>query len=209
MGRIRCWRCSSEQAPAFFCTECDAVQMLPANTDYLEVLGLPDHPGIDVAALKELWFDLTKRLHPDRFPNATPEEQRASVASTALLNSAWQTLRDPEKRGRWWLERSAEPLGKNNNQVPPALAALVFEVQEELLEVAEGPTEVRRRLEQRLEDLESRRESDRVTIEDLLQKWPAEKSSQAGQLQSLKNTLSELSYLATLTRDIRRALKEA
>ena len=93
--------------------------------------------------------------------------------------------------------------------MPPALAALVFEVQEELLEVAEGPIEVRRRLEQRLEDLESRRESDRITIEDLLQKWPAEKSSQAEQLQSLKNTLSELSYLATLTRDIRRALKEA
>jgi len=194
MGRIRCWRCSSEQAPAFFCTECDAVQMLPSNTDYLEVLRLTNHPGIDVAALKEAWFDLTKRLHPDRFPNATPEEQRASVASTALLNSAWQTLRD---------------LGKNNNQVPPALAALVFEVQEQLLEVTEGPIEVRRRLEERLGDLESRRESDRITIEDLLQKWPAEESSQAGQLQSLKDTLSELSYLATLTRDIRRALKDA
>lgn len=209
MGRIRCWRCSEEQSPSFFCTSCDAVQLLPSNTDYLEVLGLPDHPGIDVGALKEIWYELTKRLHPDRFPEATSQELRASVASSAFLNSAWRTLRDPETRGRWWLERQAEPLGKNNNQVPPALAALVFEVQEELLGVSEGSDEVRHNLQQKLEHLESRRESGRNRIEELLSEWPADPAGQSVQLTDLKNTISELSYLATLVRDIRRALKEA
>ena len=209
MGRIRCWRCSKEQSPAFFCTECGAVQMLPSNTDYLEVLGLPDRPSVDVGALKETWYELTRHLHPDRFPNATPEELRASVAGSALLNAAWQTLRDPESRGRWWLERQSEPLGKNNNQVPPALAALVFEVQEELLEIDEGPGKVRDSLEERLENLESRRESDRTRIEEILQEWPADGDEKSGALADLKNILSELSYLATLVRDIRRALKEA
>merc|ERR1711981_541219 len=92
---------------------------------------------------------------------------------SALLNSAWQTLRDPETRGRWWLERQSEPLGKNNNQVPPPIAALVFEVQEELLEIEQGSDEVRQRLEERLASLESRRESDRAKIEELLAGWPA------------------------------------
>ena len=183
--------------------------MLPGNTDYLEVLGLPDHPGIDVQGLKETWYDLTKRLHPDRFPDASPEEQRASIASSALLNSAWQTLRDPETRGRWWLERQSEPLGKNNNQVPPPIAALVFEVQEELLEIEQGSDEVRQRLEERLASLESRRESDRAKIEELLAGWPAATPGQDAVLETLKSTLSEISYLATLVRDIRRALKDA
>ena len=183
--------------------------MLPGNTDYLEVLGLPDHPGIDVPGLKEIWYDLAKRLHPDRFPEATPEEQRASIASTALLNSAWRTLRDPETRGRWWLDRQSEPLGKNNNQVPPAIAALVFEVQEELLEVSEGDDEGRKPLEERLAHLESRRDSGRAKIEELLMEWPTETSGQAGELETLKHTLSELSYLETLVRDIRRTLKDA
>ena len=183
--------------------------MLPGNTDYLEVLGLPNHPGIDVQALKETWYDLTKRLHPDRFPDASPEEQRASITSTALLNSAWQTLRDPEARGRWWLERQSEPLGKNNNQVPPQIAALVFEVQEELLEIEHGSDEVRQRLEERLAALESRRESDRAKIEELLSSWPEEPPGQEAILENLKNTLSEISYLATLVRDIRRALKDS
>lgn len=183
--------------------------MLPSNTDYLEVLGLPDHPGIDLQALKEIWYQLTRRLHPDRFPEATPEELRASVTSSALLNSAWQTLQDPEARGRWWLARNAEPLGKNNNQVPPALAALVFEVQEEMQDVAEESGKTRANLQQRLEQLKDRDASERDRIETLLREWPDSSQKQSNQLATLKNALSELSYLATLVRDIRRALKEA
>ena len=149
---------------------------------------------IDTLTVKHSWHDVQRYIY-----EAKPFKLE-SLGSCLILSVLAR---------RWWLERQSEPLGKNNNQVPPALAALVFEVQEELLDIDEGPGKVRDSLEERLENLESRRESDRTRIEEILQEWPADGDEKSGALADLKNILSELSYLATLVRDIRRALKEA
>ena len=46
---------------------------------------------------------------------------------TALVNRAYRTLKDPVARGLYWLEIHGESLGRDNERVPPALAARVFE----------------------------------------------------------------------------------
>lgn len=208
MARIRCRQCSHEQAPAFFCTQCGAVMSLPSNTDYLDVMGLPPVPALDVEALREKWLELSRRLHPDRFPDAAPEDLRASVQGSALLNSAWNTLRDPESRGRWWLARGGEGLGKDNNQVPPAIAALVFEVQETLDGFAPGDDAARAEISRIQEDLEARRTAGLEELEADFASWPeaTDGPENAKRLSALKARLSELSYLATLLRDVGRAL---
>src|SRR5262249_32717284 len=59
---------------------------------------------------------------------------------------AYRTVRDPIARGRYWLELHGTPLGERNKQVPPALAELVFETQEQLAELrgASDPGAARR-----------------------------------------------------------------
>ena len=57
------------------------------------------------------------------------------------MNRAYRTLRDVVQRGQYWLELQGEQLGRDNNRVPPALAALVFEVQEKLAEARENRIE--------------------------------------------------------------------
>ncbi|MEO2166876.1 MAG: hypothetical protein ABGY42_01915 [bacterium] len=210
MRRSRCWRCSEEQAPAFFCNSCGAVQSLPGDTDYLDILGLPANPAIDTSALQETYYALSRRLHPDRFVDASPEELRASVSSTALLNSAWKTLRDPEARGRWWLARQAEALGRYNNSVPPAIAALVFEVQEELAKSRGSDAAAMARVQKIYDSLETRRSVDIASLEAQLADWPERASADAEKirLDELKSHLAELSYLAKLRRDVKRALEE-
>jgi molecular chaperone HscB len=54
---------------------------------------------------------------------------------TALVNRAYKTLKDPVARALYWLELHGESLGRDNERVPPALAARVFEVQEQLEEL--------------------------------------------------------------------------
>lgn len=210
MARIRCWHCSNTQTPAFFCTSCGTVQNLPGNADYLDVLGLPSHPAIDTEALQETYYSLSRRLHPDRFATGSPEELQASVSSTAFLNSAWKTLRDPEARGRWWLARQAEALGRDNNSVPPAIAALVFGVQEELDEAKSSDAAAVSRIEKIRASLEARRGVDLAALEAQLADWPADApaATEKSQLADLKSRLAELSYLATLRRDVTRALEE-
>src|SRR6185369_3412167 len=81
------------------------------------------------------YYGLSRQLHPDRFQTASPEELAASVKATAALNAAYQTLRDVESRGRYWLGCLGGDLSGDNRRVPPEIAELVFEVQEKLAEL--------------------------------------------------------------------------
>lgn len=212
--RIPCWRCRQLNPPAFFCPHCEAIQLLPSNSDYLALFGFAGRPGIETDELQRRYYDLSRRLHPDRFQTGSPEEQRASVRAAALLNDAFRTLKDVESRGRWWLERAGDSLGRENNQVPPSLAAEVFEVQEKLadLRAASGLEREALQTETRgiLETLAARLEGERAAVRSALADWPeATEAKQLGEARErLKQLLSELSYLRTLERDVRRALEE-
>jgi molecular chaperone HscB len=218
---IRCRSCGEVQPPAFFCRSCEAVQALPQDTDYFAVLDLPPHPGVDVTELDRRYYELSRKLHPDRYQMRSVDEQRASVQATALLNAAHKTLRDAEACGRYWLARSGDSLGRENQSVPPRLAAYVFDVQEKLGELrasrnGTGAT-LRSELVETQRELDERLDRQRTALTELLRGWPAEEANAESALtpdervpaalRELKNVLSELSYLRTLNRDLQNALE--
>lgn len=207
------------QPPAFFCRSCDAIQALPQDTDYFAVLDLSPHPGIDGAALDRRYYELSRKLHPDRYQTGSAEEQRASLQATALLNAAHKTLRDLEARGRYWLTRSGDGFGRESQSVPPRLAAYVFEVQEKLDELrasANGSgAALRSELVETQRELSERLERQRTALDELLRGWPAAATDSElapderipAALRELKTALSELSYLRTLDRDLQTVLE--
>ena len=221
MRAIRCRSCGEVQPPAFFCRSCDAIQALPQDTDYFAVLGLPPHPCVDVGELDRRFYELSRKLHPDRHQTRSAKEQRASIQATALLNAAHKTLRALEARGRYWLARSGDGLGRENQSVPPRLAAYVFDVQEkvgELRGAANGSAAaLRSELVETQRELAERLHRQRSTLGDLLRGWPEEDAAAQpsltpdergpAALRELKSVLSELSYLRTLDRDLQTALE--
>jgi molecular chaperone HscB len=212
---VRCWRCQDEHTPQVFCPACEALQPLPPDIDYFTLFGLARDPLLDEQALAGTYYDLSRQLHPDLHQTGPAEEQEASLQNTALVNRAYRTLRDPVQRGRYWLELNGEQLGKENNKVPPALALLVFEVQEKLAAVREARpaetdaaqdtlaglkaelTQVRDDLDDRMRDLQHRLAAN-------FSKWAQAGSAQL--LGELKRVLSDMAYLRTLTRDVEKAL---
>jgi molecular chaperone HscB len=217
VARVRCRSCGEVQPPAFFCRACDTLQLLPQDSDYFTVLGLLAHPGVDEKRLEERYYELSRKLHPDRYQTGSPDEQRASVQATALLNAAYRTLRDVEARGRYWLSRAGEDLGRDNNRVPPRLAAYVFDIQEKMSELRASSNGsaagLRSELVETQRDLGERRARARVALDELLRGWPAGDGTPtvgdergAAALRELKALLSELSYLRTLDRDLQAAL---
>ena len=203
---VRCWRCADTHPASLFCPHCQAIQQLPSQVDYFTVVGLPRNPVVDEAALALRYYELSRRLHPDLYHTGTAEEKEASLQNTALLNRAYRTLRDVVQRGQYWLELQGEQLGRENNRVPPALAALVFEVQEKLAEArdncAAGSSEAAgAELAIIRTEVHAQFERSRTTLANNLTQW-SDGNGTPALLQQLKTCLSEIAYLRTLLRDV-------
>jgi len=216
---MRCWRCDEEQAPTLSCARCAAVQEPESGLDHFAALGLPRHPRIDEREVASRYYELSRRLHPDRFQTSSPDALASSVKASAALNAAYQTLRDVETRGRYWLGCLGEDLSDDNRRVPPEIAELVFDVQEKLAGLrragGRGGEELRSEIAESGRDVAARRSAGRKAVEEILSSWPVEASGRGasdedtGRLRAeLKRALSELSYLRTLERDVQAGLED-
>ena len=196
-----------------FCPACGALQPLPPDIDYFTVFGLARDPMLDEQALANTYYDLSRQLHPDLHQTGTAEEQEASLQNTAVMNRAYRTLRDPVQRGQYWLELNGEQLGKENNKVPPDLALLVFEVQEQLAAVREARSAgtddalagLKAELTQVRDDLDDRMRGLQQKLAANFSKW-GQTNGSSELLGELKRVLSDMAYLRTLTRDVEKAL---
>ena len=197
----RCWRCGEALARAMACGACQAPQPLAPGTDHYAVLGVRRGLVVERDVLDAAYLDASRAVHPDRHATADARVRALSLEASAAVNRAHRTLRDAQSRGRYWLELHGEALGANNNQVPPALAEIVFETQEQLeafradaaqraiVERAHGEleAEVRRRLE---------------ALERQYAEWDATDPASPVVLRELKARLSELAYRETLVGDV-------
>ncbi|MCK6554073.1 hypothetical protein L6Q96_05745 [Candidatus Binatia bacterium] len=209
--RVHCWQCGAEHSPDYFCPACGAIQPLPEQVDYFRIMGVPRRLALDLAALQERYYALHRLLHPDRFQTGAQSARVASLRNTAAVNRAFATLRDPIDRGLYWLALHGESVGAGNNRVPPALAALVFETQEQLEELrAARETPAAEGLAAAVRTTRAELVAQRDTLLELLQAnfvaWDA--GGDAATLhRELKSLLSDLAYLGTLLRDIDRELE--
>lgn len=203
-----CWQCAGAAGSGYFCPACGAILPLPDDLDYFAILGLPRRLVVDPERLQARYYELHRQLHPDRFQTAPPEARVASLRNTAAVNRAYATLRDPLDRGLYWLALQGESVGTNNNRVPPALAALVFETQEQLealrgargsaaaAAIADGLRETRAAIVAQRDALLARLHANYSA-------WDAG-GDPAALRQELKALLSDLAYLGTLLRDLDR-----
>jgi molecular chaperone HscB len=210
--RVKCWQCGAEHAPDFFCPACNAIQPLPEQADYFRVLGVPRHLVVDSEALQQRYYNLHRRLHPDRYQTAAQAARVASLRNTALVNRAFRTLRDPVDRGLYWLALQGESLGANNNRVPPELAELVFAVQEQLEEFraarrSNGGPDAAREVAAALEEVRERQQVVLRQLEDNFAGWDAARHDPQTLTRELKAILSALAYLGTLIRDVEKELE--
>jgi len=92
-----------------------------------------------MGALEQKFLQLSWKLHPDNFVNASEEEREVSLKRSSELNDAYRTLRDPVARVEYLLEIEAERKeGEKKQQAPPELLEEVFELNESLDEWREA-----------------------------------------------------------------------
>jgi molecular chaperone HscB len=209
---ISCWQCGADRSSNLFCPNCAAIQPLPDDADYFQVLGVPRRLEQDAQILQQRFYELHRQWHPDRYQTGPQEARSASLRNTAAVNRAYSTLRDPVERGEYWLTLQGETLGANNNRVPPDLAALVFEVQEKLEDLRaacgrDGAEGLRRDVAAAQAELRERQAALLEELDGNFARWDAGAAEPAVLNRELKAILSALAYLRTLLRDVEKELE--
>lgn len=212
MTQARCPSCARLQQPRLFCSNCGAP--LAVELDYFAALGIPRRLTLDPGQLENLYHDLGRRLHPDRFADSAVPIRNASLSATALLTRAFRTLRDPVSRGLYWLELHGEKLAAGNQSVPPELAEMIFEVQETLSELHSELNSQEERRDLRVQVALIKDEVE-VLLKDALaelgrnfERWDSSVNHNPELIVELKASLSRIAYLRTLARDVERALEQ-
>jgi molecular chaperone HscB len=127
--------------------------------NHFELFGLPVAFDIDADDLASRYRELQRRVHPDKFASASDQERRLSLQMTAQVNEAFQTLKDPVRRGRYLLSlRGVDIDAETDTAMDPAFLMEQMEWREGLEELrqVDNPrkrlVELANRLEQGMQD---------------------------------------------------------
>lgn len=89
---------------------------------YYDVLGVSD--AVPAQSLKDLYYQLARRYHPDRFRKAEPALLARIESAFARITQAYETLRDDRLRATYdsklQARRKAEQLAESTRPITPA-----------------------------------------------------------------------------------------
>lgn len=97
------------------------------------MLGLTPSLRVEADSLREAFYDLSRKVHPDKFATVPAPQPSYALRWSTAVNRAYQTLRDPVQRAHYLLELEGTPVGAQA-QVPLDLAETYFDLQDYLSE---------------------------------------------------------------------------
>lgn len=87
--------------------------------DFFGIFDLPHQFRLDSAVLDQRYRALQAEVHPDRAAHLPPAEQRRAMQLATHVNEAYQTLRDPLRRGRYLLQLAGVDTQEETNTAMP------------------------------------------------------------------------------------------
>ena len=136
--------------------------------DYFEFLDLPRNLAIDGKDLEKRFYALSRQLHPDLHSRKSQAEREQAEESTAVLNDAYRTLRDPIARAEYLLKLEGFDIGEQTTKdVPPELLEEVFELN---MALEEADVEQLGSARQRFEGMRIELDSE---LEQMFSQWDA------------------------------------
>lgn len=97
-------------------------------TDNFALFDEPRRPWLDPGSLKQKFFVLSAKFHPDKIHSSGDAEKSTAAKQFAELNAAYNCLAEPKSRLLHLLEFELGAKPKEIQQIPPALADLFAEV---------------------------------------------------------------------------------
>jgi len=136
-----CWKCDADPGPGIFhCGACGVIQPVSPDRSLFALFRLDPAIDVNAADLEGRFRGLQKTLHPDKYAQSSPAERDYSAANSALVNVAYQTLRDPMDRLKYVLLLEGVDVLGETSAADPVLLMEVMELREAVEEADSLPT---------------------------------------------------------------------
>jgi len=191
----------------------------PQRPNYFELLQLPRKLRIETPVLEKKFLELSWKLHPDKFVNASAEEQELSLKGSSELNDAYRVLRDPVARVEYLLKiEGMRKEGEHKQQAPPELLEEVFALNESVDELREAKASgsdlasLKSRLELAEQNFQEKLGEVDVRLHEVAGQWDAAVDSEAsdsdckGIMVRLNELLNRRSYIRNLVTNVAKEL---
>jgi molecular chaperone HscB len=214
-----CWSCHERALGTHFCSSCGKLLQLPKQIDYFELFEMPRKLWIEMGGLEQKFLQLSWKLHPDNFVNATPQEQELSLKRSSELNDAYRVLRDRVARVEYLLGlEGMRKEGEHKQQAPPELLEEVFELNESLDELREAKASggdlatLKSRLESARKNFQEKLGAVDAQLQDAARQWDAALDANAAGtdrkaiMTGLNELLNRRSYIRNLVTNVQKEL---
>jgi molecular chaperone HscB len=189
------------------------------KADHFSLFGLPRKLWIEMQGLEQKFLQLSWKLHPDNFVNASAEEQELSLKLSSELNDAHRVLRDPVGRVEYLLElEGTRKEGEQKQQAPPELLEEVFELNESLDELRAAKNSggdlnaLKSRLQSEQKNFQEKLGEVDADLQTAAKQWDAAIDANAGDadrkaiMVRLNELLNRRSYIRNLVNNVQEEL---
>jgi molecular chaperone HscB len=190
-----------------------------AKSDHFSLFGFPRKLWLEMSALEKKFLELSWKLHPDRFMNASAAEQEAALGRSSELNDAYRVLRDPVARVEYVLElEGMRKEGEHKQQAPPELLEEVFDLNESLDELREAKSAggdlgaLKSRLQTAEKNFQDKLGEVDAHLQEAAKQWDASIDANAGDIDRkqilvrLNELLNRRSYIRNLVANVEKEL---
>jgi molecular chaperone HscB len=190
--------------------------------DCFAVFGLPRKLAVEMSLLEQKFLQLSWKLHPDNFVNASSEDRELSLKRSSELNDAYRVLRDPVGRVEYLLQIEGERQeGEKKQQAPPELLEEVFELNESLDELREARSsggdlsDLKNRLQSAEKNFQEKLDQLDAHLQSVAREWDAALDANGGGetrkklMARMNDLLNRRSYLRNLVANVAKELAEA
>ncbi|GAB2688346.1 hypothetical protein GCM10027037_08550 [Mucilaginibacter koreensis] len=103
--------------------------------NYFEFYNIPESFNIDQAALKKMFYQYSKKYHPDFYANESEEKQSEILELSTINNKAYHTLSNPGKLLEYVLKSHDLVNEGAKPQLPADFLMEMMDINERLMEV--------------------------------------------------------------------------
>lgn len=211
-----CWNCKTDVGFQHFCGTCIKIQPTPSGEDHFTFFGLPKKLTVDIKSLEKKFYELSKKLHPDYYQQATSQEKQIALEKSSILNHAYEVVKDPWLRAGYMLDIENISRKNLNQKTPPELLAEMFEIQEhvdtmkkakqsqvsgaELKSIEQDLNASLEMVAEKISNVESR-------LQNVFKEWDKNASTHQNLAVEIQKLIHERKYLETARQTVESALE--